>query len=300
MLEKHTQNFKGYYIPIELQKVGLCRTEQFLLSMIDSLDSGKPNYCYASNEYLAVQLEVSPSIISRYISNLKKLKFIEEVSFSGRVRRLKSLKHNWYLPEQERIISKKESYAPGDRQTTHEVTGRLRKECEAIYIEEDKEKTTNKEQLVVVQNYECLAKANLSKEDCKALMFYPENRVKLALSFIDNKKFEVKTTRIASLIWHCQQEIPPVHAETKEDFIAKKESEADEIFERVAINKEKFKRLKIKHWNELAVKPRDNHELVEFDVNKIYFKDKDFDRLILKAFKDNKKEEITECEDYDF
>ena len=163
-----------------------------------------------------------------------------------------------------------------------------------------KETTTNKEQLVVVQNYECLAKANLSKEDCKALMFYPENRVKLALSFIDNKKFEVKTTRIASLIWHCQQEIPPVHAETKEDFIAKKESEADEIFERVAINKEKFKRLKIKHWNELAVKPRDNHELVEFDVNKIYFKDKDFDRLILKAFKDNKKEEITECEDYDF
>jgi len=160
--------------------------------------------------------------------------------------------------------------------------------------------TTNKEQPVVVQNYECLAKANLSKEDCKALMSYPENRVKLALSFIDNKKFEVKTTRIASLIWHCQQEIPPVHAETKEDFIAKKQSEADEIFERVAINKEKFKRLKIKHWNELAVKPWDNHELVEFDVNRIYFKDKDFDRLILKAFKDNKKEEITECENYDF
>lgn len=108
------QRFTGYFIPVELEKLGLNRSEQFLLAMIDSLDTGSPNHCFASNVYLAEKLNLSESRVSYYITKLKRLRLIEEVGFNGRRRILKSLKHNWYNPE----FSKKELCVETRRQTT--------------------------------------------------------------------------------------------------------------------------------------------------------------------------------------
>ena len=94
-----TQKFTGYWIPVELDRLGLNRQEQWLLAMIDSLDSGDPGYCFASNAYLAEKLQLSESRISFYITRLKRMNLLQEVGFDGRRRRLKSLRHNWYLPQ---------------------------------------------------------------------------------------------------------------------------------------------------------------------------------------------------------
>lgn len=291
MSEKHTQNFKGYWIPVELQNVGLCRTEQFLLSMIDSLDSGKPDYCYASNEYLATQLEVSASIISRYISNLKKLKFIEEISFTGRVRRLKSLKHNWYLSEEDRIVSRKESYAPGVRQTTHEVTGRLRKECEAISnIEENKETTT--EEPLVAAVFTCLEQTSLSASEKQSVMKLgiPEPRVALAVEYATHPRTAIKKDLISTIVWHCKLEVPATPPEeTAQEKALAENKRQDELREIIEARKYKTRAIIQRDWKLFHVKPNDRVDTVEFGDIKIYYSDKNFEERILKAFADSKK-----------
>ena len=67
---------KGYWIPSELKEFGLSMIEGALLSLIDTLDSGEPNYCYASNAYLAKEMDLSESRISFYITKFKKLNLI--------------------------------------------------------------------------------------------------------------------------------------------------------------------------------------------------------------------------------
>lgn len=96
--ETHTpkQRFTGYWIPVELSKLGLNATEQFLLSMIDSLEGDEPDYCFASNAYFAEKLDLSESRISFYITKFKRMGLIEEVGYDGRRRRIRALKENWY------------------------------------------------------------------------------------------------------------------------------------------------------------------------------------------------------------
>lgn len=126
--EKHTNHHKGWWIPIELERFGLSKIEQFLLSIIDNLDG--PNHCSASNAYLANQMDLSLSRISFYITKFKKMGLIEEVSFSGRIRILRAMKENWYaLKKQD---SKKESYVKTRRQTTRFQEGRLRENTHHI------------------------------------------------------------------------------------------------------------------------------------------------------------------------
>ncbi len=122
------QKFTGYWIPLELERLGLNRQEQFLLAMIDSLDSGDPEYCFASNTYLAKKLELSESRVSFYITKLKRMGLIAQVGFDGRRRMLKSLKHNWYKTE----VSKNELCVKTVTPTARKHEGRPRENTNHI------------------------------------------------------------------------------------------------------------------------------------------------------------------------
>ena len=82
------RNFLGVWIPkdVYLNK-SLSWLEKILLVEIESLDN--EHGCFASNDYFADFLDVTKTTISSAISKLKKLGFVEQVSFDGRRRVLK-------------------------------------------------------------------------------------------------------------------------------------------------------------------------------------------------------------------
>lgn len=83
------RNFLGVWLPREIYlNKELSWTEKILYVEIQSLDN--ENGCFASNEYFADFLGVSTTTISISISKLKKLNYVECVSFDGRKRVLKS------------------------------------------------------------------------------------------------------------------------------------------------------------------------------------------------------------------
>lgn len=83
------REFKGVWIPKEIYlNTDLNWTDKILLIEIDSLDVGEG--CFASNAYLANFLNVTETTISKSISKLKELGFIELTSFDGRKRVLKA------------------------------------------------------------------------------------------------------------------------------------------------------------------------------------------------------------------
>lgn len=145
------QRFTGYWIPVELTKLGLTKIEQFLLSMIDSLESEAPEYCFASNAYLADKMEMSESRVSFYITKLKRMGLIKQVGFNGRRRILRTLKENWYKITEENSKKelcvktrsdkfKKKNYArshePCMRENTNHITKEDNKDCSVIVCAE--------------------------------------------------------------------------------------------------------------------------------------------------------------------
>lgn len=83
------RDFKGVWIPKEIYlNKDLSWSEKILLIEIDSLDNEMG--CFASNDYFAQFLDISPTRISKMVSKLKDLKLIEQTSFDGRQRILKS------------------------------------------------------------------------------------------------------------------------------------------------------------------------------------------------------------------
>tara|TARA_R100000734_G_scaffold19138_1_gene18431 strand:+ start:1485 stop:2588 length:1104 start_codon:yes stop_codon:yes gene_type:complete len=82
------RNFLGVWIPkdVYLNK-DLSWSEKILLVEIESLDN--QDGCFASNDYFADFLDVTKTTISTAISKLKKLGYVEQVSFDGRRRVLK-------------------------------------------------------------------------------------------------------------------------------------------------------------------------------------------------------------------
>lgn len=85
------QRFTGYFIPVEIMEMeDLSWFEKILLSMVDSLYCKEHKGCFASNEYIARKLKVKENTIAKAISNLRKLKLIEDVSFDGRKRVIRS------------------------------------------------------------------------------------------------------------------------------------------------------------------------------------------------------------------
>lgn len=94
--EVPVKRFTGYWIPEELGRLGLTKIEQLLLSVIHSLDNPAPKYCFASNKYLAEEMDLSESRISFYLTKFKRMGLIKEVGFDGRKRRMTCTKENWY------------------------------------------------------------------------------------------------------------------------------------------------------------------------------------------------------------
>jgi len=83
------RDFKGVWLPAEIYLDDrLSWTEKILFVEINSLDGQQG--CFASNAYFAKFLGVSENRISVSISKLKKLEYIEQASFNGRKRVLRT------------------------------------------------------------------------------------------------------------------------------------------------------------------------------------------------------------------
>lgn len=150
----------GIFIPIEILDLTdskgeqiLTLTEKVLLSIIDSYYCEKHGGCFASNEYLANKLDVKENTIVKALIKFRKLGMIEDVSFNGRIRVIRSLvgeficKKQRKKPEKKPISSpKSESYPAYDsasesqaecdlnhRQSVTKITGRPGLKSHPIY-----------------------------------------------------------------------------------------------------------------------------------------------------------------------
>ena len=85
------RNFQGIWIPklIYLNTEVNWYAKILFLEIHSSTEHGKE--CYMSNKYISSFLKISERQVSRYISELKTLGWIEEVSFDGRKRYLRSM-----------------------------------------------------------------------------------------------------------------------------------------------------------------------------------------------------------------
>lgn len=87
-MENQERAFKGVWIPKEIWlDTNLSALDKAIYAEIDSLST--ENGCYASNGYLAEFCQCSEVKVSRAISTLRKLGYIELASFNGRQRVLK-------------------------------------------------------------------------------------------------------------------------------------------------------------------------------------------------------------------
>lgn len=106
--------FTGIFIPVEILELeDLTLLEMLLISWIDALYSKEYGGCYASNEYLAIRLKVQVNTIAKALTSLRQKKLIEDVSFDGRTRVIKSLIYS--------IIHKNQSKSELDRQSNAEL-----------------------------------------------------------------------------------------------------------------------------------------------------------------------------------
>jgi hypothetical protein len=81
---------KGLYTPGKyLNSSLLSDKEQKLMSYIHLLD--QEHHCYASNKFLASLMRCSEKRIANMLIDLKKKKFIEQVSWNGKLRVMKCL-----------------------------------------------------------------------------------------------------------------------------------------------------------------------------------------------------------------
>ena len=84
------RKFKGVWIPRESGlDERLSALNKIILTEIDSLDNGD-EHCHAGNDYLAQFCQCSASKVTKTISKLIELGYVQVHSFDGRVRRLRS------------------------------------------------------------------------------------------------------------------------------------------------------------------------------------------------------------------
>tara|TARA_R110000787_G_scaffold5324_1_gene19482 strand:- start:1020 stop:2054 length:1035 start_codon:yes stop_codon:yes gene_type:complete len=92
------RNFLGIWIPKNVYLNNkLSWLEKILLVEIESLDNERG--CFASNDYFADFLGVTKTTISTSISKLKRLGFVEQVSFDGRTRVIKVIRSEFKKPD---------------------------------------------------------------------------------------------------------------------------------------------------------------------------------------------------------
>lgn len=75
---------KGTWIPVSIEALPINSSAKIVLAEIDNLHRAR--ICNAGNNHFAKILGVSPETVSRIISKLKKMGFVNQISFDGRVR----------------------------------------------------------------------------------------------------------------------------------------------------------------------------------------------------------------------
>jgi hypothetical protein len=130
-----SRDFKGIWIPREIWlNEDLAPLEKLVWAEIHSLFDRRRGGCYASNFYLGKFFRVGETYISKIITKLKLLGFIEEVTFNGRTRVIRAI-----LPPEDFGQCKADLHYSA-RQTNPTEQGSLSQECNPpIYIE-NKEK----------------------------------------------------------------------------------------------------------------------------------------------------------------
>jgi Helix-turn-helix domain len=84
--------FTGIFLPAELLELKeLNYIDMILLSWIDALHDKDKGGCFASNDYLSKKLGTSAVSLQRSLTKLRRLGLIEDMSFDGRERIIKSL-----------------------------------------------------------------------------------------------------------------------------------------------------------------------------------------------------------------
>jgi len=88
IIDEQAKRIPGVWIPMQVFfNKSLTGVDIFVWCMIDLLDTTEDN-CFASNEYIAKKLGLKSHTVSNSISKLKKLGYIKQISFDGRIRRL--------------------------------------------------------------------------------------------------------------------------------------------------------------------------------------------------------------------
>ena len=84
------RQIKGIWIPIEIYlDKSVCWTAKLIFLEIDSFTRADLD-CYISNEHLAEMFDISPTMVSKHISKLKQIGWVEQTRFDGKKRFLKS------------------------------------------------------------------------------------------------------------------------------------------------------------------------------------------------------------------
>lgn len=121
-------NYVGEFIPRAVIDTKLSRGLRDVLAKITLLDiAGRCDGmggCYAGNEYLANCLGMATTTIAKYISRLRKAGYIEQVSFDGRVRVIRSTLHDAVVMQRAQYkISKPASNNPSQPRTNGQSRG---------------------------------------------------------------------------------------------------------------------------------------------------------------------------------
>lgn len=133
--------FTGIFIPAEILEIpGLSSTDILLLSWIDALQCKEHGGCYASNSYLAAMLRLKENTIKILISKLKDLGLVEQVSFDGRTRILRTCKENIFKDFKDPICPKKSKVSTSgvdkniQSKSIKVIPRRLEKSTPPIYV----------------------------------------------------------------------------------------------------------------------------------------------------------------------
>ena len=133
------RDFKGVWIPKEIWlDNNLTMLEKVIFVEINSLDN--ENGCTASNEYLCEFCQCSQQKVSSAISKLKKLGYLEIVSFDGRKRVIKThfdVIVGWVQKSSSPITKK--AYAESEEVVPNNIDNNI-----VDYLKEDKDKSLSK------------------------------------------------------------------------------------------------------------------------------------------------------------
>jgi len=212
---KENRQFLGIWIPKEIYlNKDLSWTDKILVIEINSLDNERG--CFASNDYFAEFLGVTKTTISTSISKLKKLGFIEQISFDGRTRILKAAFNN---SEEQHIRKLKGSVQKNlKHNNTDNKTSNNSLEKEKKYIKKDLEVLSDNPKLknevnTIIGNAVCIQVDELKNESSwiehcsRYLLLNSHFTNKLLQQFIDEQKLKednfksIKETKSHFINW---------------------------------------------------------------------------------------------------